>query len=241
MDTFLHSGGAGDVIYSLPTIKRLSNNAVLYIKPKNIYNTACNIYDVLKDLLLQQPYIDDVIFHSPDYPFFRHNSDIDITYNLDKFRLAKNLFSEHLIKHHLNAFNLSYNNWSKPWLKVDSKSIDAMNDYCVINVTTRYRNPKVNWRDVYKKIKDKYGDNIYFLGLPGEHGIFEGRICDKVQYVPTDNLLQVAQYMKGAKECFLNQSGILSIAHGLGKKVTFELEPTHINLVRLNTENENIL
>ena len=69
---------------------------------------------------------------------------------------------------------------------------------------------------------DKYARDAVFVGLPDEHAAFCREVGPVTQY-PTDDLLQVARVIAGAKLFVGNQSSPRAIAEGLKKPVVQEI------------------
>jgi len=66
MKTFTHTGNAGDIVYSIPTIQHLSEGegAIVIVKAAK-YVTGETQYSFVKDLLLQQDGIKEVVSYTP--------------------------------------------------------------------------------------------------------------------------------------------------------------------------------
>jgi len=214
-----HSGGLGDIIYSLPTVKALGGG-VLYLPEYSKYPPYPKCYDNLKRLLLKQPYITAVKRYI--------NQPID--YNLDLFRQQPLAGRRHLIKRHLDAFECCVDNWQDPWLNMPESKFNGS----IVHITPRWRdNSKVNWH----KIIDEIEGNVYCIGMVEE---FKAINHKKLQYLQTNNLFYLAEAISGAKAVYCNQNVSLAIAQGLGKTYFLEQKPGKTNCL-LYTDNENIL
>lgn len=220
-NVYVHSGDAGDILYSLPVIKS-TGGGVLFLTPKNNYpyplNTrwtrtggAANFMDNLRPLLEAQDYIWKVQY--------THGHPASTTHDLNKFRLPwKNRSSkdwESILKLHCDAFGVKWPE-DKPWLTVDDPIV-IPNRPIVVNLTQRYRSNERRW-DLFIR---EYADKIIFVGTPEEHELFNGLGAPDVSvpYYPTKDALELARVVAGAKVVVCNQSLVLAIAHGLCKNV----------------------
>lgn len=238
MRTFLHSGSLGDVIYSLPTIQVLGGGT-LYLKQRNQFSPYSLLYNELKALLIQQSCIRDIKLypdkHTPvGYPLFEYHPGIPIDFDLDIAR--KQLFRSkiHIVRRHLDAFNLQVS-WTKPWLTVNGAR-QIKGDYCLIHRTPRWRDgSRVDWKKVLNTIPGK----VYFIGYPAEWTAF----CEefgKVDWYPTEKILDMAILIRDCTALYGNQSVSTTIAQGLGKKYYLEKNPKSSNVL-MHTPNETLL
>lgn len=222
---FHHSGDAGDVIYSLPTIKAMGGG-VLWLSPENHYPFPSQTRVTANEswahnlctLLNVQPYLWRAQF-TPSYP---HSTD----YDLNEFRKhysgfprvrTQDMFKT-LFRLHQDEFGTNYPE-NQSWLTVDRCDYVEGRDI-VINRTARYHNNEfdLHW------LVEKYHHRMVFVGSQEEYDQFVLWACPvpKIPYHKTSNLLDVARIIAGAK-CFIgNQSCPLAIAHGLGKRVMVE-------------------
>lgn len=235
--TFRHGGKMGDVIFSLPTIKALGGG-ILYL-PEKTPDACNNLHSSLKDLLLQQDYIKDVREYPSGYPYLKLAPGIKIDYDLDKARNQPKKGLIHIVKRYMDEFGIVNPNWKEPWLQIDAV---RSRDYSVINYTGRHiKNDqtgavsKVDWERVVDSIKEP----IVFVGLEHEYEWF----CENVAIIPhlkTENILQVAEVIAGAKAVYCNQSMCLALAQAIGKTYYLDVKPGKSNCL-LYTEKENLL
>lgn len=235
--TFGHSGGLGDIVYSLPVIESICNSknerAILYIKRYNHYNNTCDNYESIKPLLGKIDYIEQVLPYSGDYPVCQWGEDIKLDFNLDNFRNSLNVFENHLIKCHFAGLHVAIpEDWNRPWLKhVFKPSTIAYN---LIHRTSRYHNIKTNW----KRVIGDSNENFIYVGLPTEYENFIALGIDrnKVVFKETTNLLDVMELVQGAEKVYCNQSVVLTLAQSIGKPIYLELAPNHEKTVMLGNE-----
>jgi len=219
----LHSGSCGDIIYSLPFIKEYvkDKQCTLFINNNTHYQNAKNgYYDLLKDLLLQQSYIENVVAienvppQTINYDYFYNaklEKQFNIDVNLNKFRIPSEYFSRHYSQLFFDVFNFPHNNqWESKWLTInDTKLIDQ--EYSIVCRSMRYRNSSIDIKKIIESMP-----NPYFVGLDDEYN-------DMKQYVDIKrfeitNLLQLSQLINHAEKVFSNATAAFAITVGLDHK-----------------------
>lgn len=218
--TFKHSGDLGDIIYSLPTVKALGGG-VLYLD-KNGGRGSLDIPTKLdstgirsvKDLLLLQPYIYDVLEWSGQR----------VDYDLDLFR--DHLDVGNLCDCHLAAFNLPVVLKEEKWLEVPGKSISGKS--VIFSRSCRYQSNHIFWEKICRTIDL---DKVFFVGHRKEHEIFEMAFSTKVDYVDTPTLLDAACLIDGVDEIYCNQNVIHAISQGLHKNIYLEVFRLYPNTI----------
>lgn len=228
--TFYHAGDIGDVIHSIPTIESLGGG-ILYLGKRCDLEHNCHPRDgisrsafaALRDLLLLQPCIKDVIY-SDTIP--------DVDYDLNWFRghwkgWFNNLYRRVWQRNgwtkpvslqwmHLAAWGIDYLDETKPWLTVDGAVSMTWKDV-IFHRTERSNNSLFPWG----KVREKYGDRAVFVGFEHEHEHFEQRF-GKVDYYPTDTLLDLARIIAGSRLMVCNTSAPHAIAEGMKKPILLE-------------------
>lgn len=227
--TFKHSGDLGDIIYSLPTIKRLGGG-ILYLditggRDEPACRAQCmdgktkfnqESFNFVKPLIEAQPYIKSVEIYKPN---------IFIDYNLNLFR---HKFSDpnarsktrNLLDLHLDAFNLDEWNPNEGWLEIKDPIYIARK-------TIVSRSPRMQsnypW---FQSNKFNFRDKAIFVGLPKEHEIFEYTFDIKIPYQRVSNSLELARIIAGCKAFVANSTFTLAVAIGLGNvPIVQEVEP----------------
>ncbi len=227
MSVFFHSGDLGDIIASLPAIRQLGGGELIIGQRR--WRPLVGIresmrgarYQAIEPLLKLVPYLSKVSYN--DNPKI-------VDYDLSKFRpLASVLLSasrlDRIVKitnksknladcqaRHLGIGNVDL----VPWIKVEPDA--ASNGKIAISRSARHHNPRFPWPWlVSKKSKE-----TIFIGLPDEHQQFE-REFGKIEYVPTQNLLQVARLIAGSDLFIGNQSCSCWIAMAMGHKLIQEV------------------
>lgn len=213
--SFYFSGDFGDMIYALPTIKRLSPRGCrLVLGPTETGTRKCREpfdkarYESIAPLLKLQPFIKEVSF-SKDAP--------EIDYDLNKFREYLSQpdfdFSKSIVDIFAQEFGQTSPPVSKPWLIVDRSSSPFP---VIISRSSRYHED-FPWKEVLKT----YQGSVGFVGSKSEHNDF----CNSygnVPYVNTPNLLDLARVISGCRFFIGNQSCPYAIAEALKKDTVQE-------------------
>ena len=218
--TFNHSGGIGDILFSLYFCRDL----ITSIKQEKFdFNIQTNVHDpnmkahshpfgdvrmsnagaeFLKPLLEVQPYINKVTIND-------NIPNAQPLINLDKFRELKINFAAGDIRnwyYNLSKQHLPREFW-KPVLFVEK--LDTFKNKIIFSHTERYQNISID----YNVLKD-FANNMIFFGTEQEHEIF-ARQYFNIEYYKCSNALEAAKLMMGAKGFISGQGGLYSIAECL--------------------------
>lgn len=230
MATFKHSGVFGDLLYSLPVMRRLGGgHFYLHLDrinwigqhyyghpPHNLHQGRMNQTDLeyMRDFMLAQDYVNG---------FDALPAGIDVTYDLDRFR---DIFVYHPANYiAIYAFTFGivdcYNLWMEPWLSVPEPKRVART---IFNRTERSLPTRLSakwqqWRD------EGIEQDAVFVGLDHEYELFRQRIGYDVPHYPTATMLELASVIAGAETYIGNQSQALALAQGLGVTYHAELRP----------------
>jgi hypothetical protein len=233
MKKFKHSGAAGDLIYSLALVKHFGGGE-FYLHLNQMNWIGQHYYGSLpapfhrdrlneQDFEFMHEFISSLAYITK---FEVLSSQIEITHNLDKFRP---FFVSHpgnyidIYSHALGITDLGLKTSIRntPWLEVPASP--TLPKYStIINRTARWLPPSpsplwTQWRD------QGLEQTAAFVGLPEEYQSFTQTMGYKIPYVPTKNMLELAQMINGA-DCYIgNQSQGLALAMGLGVKTKCEL------------------
>lgn len=230
--TFKHSGALGDIIYSLPTIKKLGGGILFLDTNGGSEDPYCQkqildkttkfnklLFDFMYPLLKNQNYIEDVLIWNKE----------KVDFNLNKFRSVYGIptrrsKTNNIVDLHLQAFDLDPIDENIGWLDCgDPIILDRKFVIC--------RSPRMQsnypW---FHNNKFFFRDNAVFVGLEKEHDLFEWTFEIKIPYVKTNDALTLCKIIKGCETFIANSTFSLSLAIGLGSvKVIQELatnEPT---------------
>lgn len=198
----LHSGDFGDIIFGLAVLRSLNRPIDLFLVDRPITKPIVRRKDALIPLLLAQPYIESVKVYEGE-PIDWNASDFRTMYERTS-NLVEAHLQHYLGQHHLSPVKVDS---GLPWLTVPPV---PSNGRVVINRTPRYHNYTFPWQ----KIRDHYGKVVLFVGSADEHAAFETDF-GPVDYIATDNLLEVAQIIAGSELFIGNQSCAFAIAEAL--------------------------
>ena len=218
----VHSGNAGDLIYSLSSLydycTKNDCKIVYYIKmdvPSSFTDETHPVgsvmmneamYNFIEPLLKAQPYIHEVIKLGKD-------ENVVVDYDLDLFRKEyKNLSAGNIQNWIANAYHEFRPNLSKQCIFLPE---NIGNNYIIVNRTTRYNNFFIDYT-----VLEKY-DNVYFVGTEKEFKRFSIH-NDKIQHLKVNNALEMAIAINGCKLFIGGQSLAFSIAEQLKVKRVLE-------------------
>lgn len=219
---FHHSGDAGDVIYAAASMKALGGG-ILFLSPDNRYpyskptrwqQGGAPIWWVtnLNTLLEHQPYVWRALY--------THGLPYSVDFDLNSFRQWYERPNPHVITNiyrlHQMACGIEISD-TEPWLTVDGPR-EIPDRPIVVNRTVRFHNAQFPWRTLV----NKYGKRMAFIGDFQEAALFQQEFGFTPRHIKTENLLEAARVIAGAKVFIGNQSCPLAIAHGLGKRVIVE-------------------
>lgn len=230
--TFYLSAGLGDCIYSLPTVREMGGGTF-------IYGGSYKGYEAIKPLLEEQFCITKCV----------HSSQVSLPQgfiNLDWFRNSPDFGKRHFVQLFREQFNLPPYDFIKNsgWLE-DIRTVKAsFYPYAIVNVTPRYRDKVFKrlggWDREIKKLYKMGVDKMFFMGFIEDYEELKSYTNSPIDYFPTNNLLEAAQMIKGAKYFSGNQSVLLAIREGLGLPYRLEWSPNHTDTCQFN-DNETII
>ncbi|MGD0868987.1 MAG: hypothetical protein ABSB88_05505 [Bryobacteraceae bacterium] len=204
----IHSGNAGDVIYSLPAVRALGIRHLIlnvYRDPKPFRELTEQNARALAPLLLEQDYLDRVTLVTAGVPLESVDPGcIDVDYVLDRFR-NEDIGRAHLMHAHAKAMHAEIDA-NAPFLRVPVETPEVSE--VVLALTPRYRDlTDESLRDLML-----YFDDILILAIPDEWrsvaGI-PGRVRRCADFLEMARLIQQAGV-------FIGNPGLASaIAEGL--------------------------
>lgn len=215
--SFVHSGNAGDIIYSLPAVYELSGTgkANLYLQlnqpatydhfhPLGNVMLTQKMADMLSPLLLYQSKIKGCLIYQ--------NEQID--YDLDRFRDYNFILDRGSISRwyfHMYGINAPLH---KPWLIAPKDEL--YKNYIVVCRSHRYRAPLID----YSFLRE-YAD-ILFLGVREEFDDMK-KMIPHIKWKKVNDFLEMAIIINSAKLFIGNQSFPFSVAEGLKVKRLLEI------------------
>ena len=197
-------GDLGDVIFLCPCMKLIAEQSgspvILYcrdgLRPWDPFTAKIPI---LAPLLESQDYIEAIL------PWNGETVDYDTCFWRDMG------YPYGVTLGDLQAQWLRINpDFSHPWLKISKETPLETIDKIVINRSARYHNPFFPW----KELVTTFAREMLFIGLRSEHEAFEKEF-GRVEYLPTETLLEAAQAIAGSELFIGNQSSCGAIAEGL--------------------------
>jgi len=197
---FGHSGDLGDIVFALALIKAVGGGYVwLFDRP--FTKVISSRFHLIEPLLMSQPYVLAAAMGNAR----------GVQYDLSQFRShyhpERTLLASQSI-YAAKAYGLPVQRGAEPWLT--AKKSKTTKGRVVIARSPRYHNSQFPW----KRLLSHYGDACVFIGLPEEHKAFEASF-GAVEYLKTENMLEVAEAIAGSDLFIGNQSSPNSIAEGL--------------------------
>ncbi|MDI9355905.1 MAG: hypothetical protein QM536_02625 [Chitinophagaceae bacterium] len=206
---FKHSGNSGDITYSLPIIKSISQGVPacvhLHLYQPGIYESehplgnvmlTKEIFDMLTPLLKSQKYIDELVVYDGK----------KIDFDLDIMRNSPILLDRGCITGwYSHVFNI-FPDLTEPWLEITPNK--AYKKYIVITRSQRYNNPSIN----YSFLRDY--PNVLFMGVLKEYEIMKKSIPN-IEYKSVKDFLEMAQIIAGSKFFIGNQTFAFSLAEAM--------------------------
>ncbi len=201
---FAHSGDLGDIIAALPSVRQAGGgDFIITDAPPNTVREGMRgkRYEFIAPLLRAQPYMKEVGFEG------RPNR--DITHDFRQFRSHCLDPAECLSRWQARCVGISDLNL-EPWLTIEtsSRAIGRV----VVTRSLRYRNANFSW----KKVAEKFGERIVFIGLDEEYHQFQTEAETVAERFYVDDALEMASIIRGADLIVCNQSFPYWLAAGMG-------------------------
>lgn len=201
---FSHCGGLGDILFSLYFCREFARYFRVKSFGYHIFTTSERRYGMclktarfIEPLLVSQDFISHVSVGELSETHF-----ID----LDDFRKLKiNFMSGDIRRWYYNLSGIHFQaDFSEPVIVADKDS--ELDGKLLINLTSRNVNAHIDMNYLAP-----FQDHLVFIGTEQEHCDFVKNFFE-LPYQPCKDMLQMAQYMAGAKGFIGNQSGIYSLA-----------------------------
>lgn len=225
------SGGCGDATYAIPILRELGVTT-LYLKLNYYFAPYGSLYSTMKSLMEHEGF--ETLPTNGGYDAMKYEPGLKFDYDIDSFRKQPGRGRIWIPTNMRRHFGLPAKKY-EPWLSLPVSD----GDYTVIHLTDRWRtNSKVDWKKILFDLKDA-GEKILFTGFQHEWLDFCTRYGN-VEWCPTDDVLDMAKMIAGAKQVYCNQSVALTLAQGSGKKYFLERNPGKTNCLT-GGSNENLL
>jgi hypothetical protein len=211
--TFHSSLPLGDLIYAMAGIREVCRKykakAIIYIGINREWNMAEGIhrkggititekdFEMLRPLLMSQPYIEDVIRHT----------DESVTVHLDDVMRHQwlNIPYGYIPRWWFYLYPDMACDLSKPWLELD----DQMGEMILINRSARYHNPNIDY-----SFLEEYRHKLLFVGLDDEWKSF----CKSfvaIRHYKVQDFLELAIAINSCQLFIGNQSFCFALAEAL--------------------------
>ena len=234
MVKIIHSGNAGDLIYSLPAMRKAAEikceKVHLYLRinvqgqyggmnhPLGNVQMSQHMAEMLVPLLMATDFIGNCeITEEPQ----------DVDYNFDLFRKIHN-YTGHISQWYFHVYPELTCDLSIP-VEFDFTHYPALPKNAefdiVLNRTSRYHNPTFDY-----SILKPYQDRITFIGLQQEFKIISAKLPD-IKHCHIYDFLQMAQVIKGCNLFIGNQSMAFAIAEQMKHPRILEICPTAHNVI----------
>lgn len=220
MISIMHSGNAGDLIYSLPAMRQAHRNSgedveviICINQPGDLppdhpsqhngkpVQLSAKIAEMLTPLLMSLDFVRSVkITDDPKTP---------CDYDFNKFRQIGLIYAGHISRWYFYAFPELTCDLSEPIYIPPSKEYPI-----ILNRSARYHggatSPKQSPSFDYLFLKP-WSDQMGFVGLESEFNVIRKKLPG-MTYVPVDNFLQMASIIRGAELFIGNQSMAFALA-----------------------------
>ncbi len=202
MSTYVHSGDAGDLIHSLPTIRALGGGT-LFLARAEFTRVKCDqaMVDNIKPLLLATGYVKDVKLHHGQA----------CKYDLDSWRYQASLYQNPFMplqERYARSFGFGPEILTEPWLPKE-KVFNCPS--VILSRTLRRHNPRFPW----PKIVERYAGKSAFIGFSDEYDDLLRGMENEIPFIPCPNIHYAAKYIGNAKLFIGNQGALEAIAEGL--------------------------
>lgn len=220
-------GGVGDIIYAVPILKKLDVNT-LYIK-ESFYPDGSSMYSILKSLMELQGF--KVLPTSGRFPHYEYEPGLQFDYDLDACKKNPHMRGVlHIMESYLNFYKVPFSGATMfdPWLNVPNRDWSEVlsTNYTTWMITQRWRDWTTHkWKQTWQEVSGRK----YFIGFADDLEWFKKQVDDDVQWIKTDDVLQVAEIMKHANAHYCNQNFSLPIAAGIGMEHFVEFKPRKTN------------
>lgn len=214
---------AGDLIYSLLFCQILGTKEIFfgtndsvspYVNEDGIRGVPgkCSqkIIDFISPLIL---------FQTPHFSKIEKYDSQEYSFDYGEFHAYNPpVMGTNLTEWHANKFGINWMELSFPWLSAGKN--DSLFGKVAINKTTRYT---IRNHPVYKQVLDANKGDCIFVGSSQDHLSFEEEYAIKIDYLQTDNSLEMANAINSCRFFLGNSSFCAAVAIGLGKRSFIEL------------------
>lgn len=249
----IHGGKLGDIIYALPACRALGiNHLILSTCEKSedpLRAFPRQAAQQLLPLLLHQKYLGRVSITAAPFPLEEaENSWPGVDYNFDRFRIVpRHRIGEsflgivprylklrledvpaHLVEHFASTVGVRVD-LSEPWLTAPKSPLTQ--NKVVISITHNWR----SYSERYWELLLEGLDNLVFVGHESE---FKKAKVERARFIPTENHLELAALIHGARLFLGTISFPYAIAEGLKVPRLVELCFRNLNAFPVGAQGE---
>lgn len=234
--TAITSGGAGDILISIPVMRGLGIGT-LYIKESYYPQGYGSMFSALKELMEYQGFI---ILPTRDdgLGFDRFDPAIRYDVNMDAWRGIRGRGRDYIGISMAMWFRCALrHDWKKPWLRLDDRQTDLTGtDYTLWSLTPRWRQSDYDWKKGYASVP---GDK-YFVGFESDWEAFCALVGEDVPWCKTIDFMATARLIRDCRALYCNQGVCVAIAQSIFKEYHCAFKSSKTN-VRLYTNIEYAL
>ena len=229
MIKIIHSGNAGDLIYSLPAMRKAAEikgeKVHLYLRI-NVPGQYAGMNHPLGNVQMNQT-IAEMLTPLLMATDFIGNCEIteqaeQVDYNFDLFRKIHN-YTGHISQWYFHVYPELTCDLSIP-VDFNLSPGDVAFDI-VLNRTSRYHNPTFDY-----SILKPFQERITFVGLPLEFKVISAKLPN-IKHYEVDNFYELAQVIQGSQLFIGNQSMAFAIAEQMKHPRILEICPTAHNVI----------
>lgn len=229
MVKIIHSGNAGDLIYSLPAMRKAAEikgekvHLYLHINVPAKYGSLSHpmgnvqmnrkMAEMLIPLLMSTDFIGECEITEEAQ---------QVDYNFDLFRKFHN-YTGHISQWYFHIYPELTCDLSQPIAFALQPSPEAFD--IVLNRTARYHNPTFDYTALRQ-----YQDRITFVGLPEEYRVISAKLPN-IKHYPVNDFYELAQVISGCNLFIGNQSMAYAIAEQMKHPRVVEICPTAHNVI----------
>jgi hypothetical protein len=218
------SGGAGDVVFSVPIMKALGITT-LYIKESYYPEGYGSMYSALKELIELQGFeVLPTKDEGKGFDCFEPGIKFDI--NMDTWRNCRMRGKWHIAQSMMAHWGIMNRNWKTPWLKIDNEPTELTGtDYSLWFLSPRWRDRSMfDWARCFTSVPGQK----YFIGFKSDHEAF-CREVGEIEYLHSDNFMRTARLIRDSRTVYCNQGPWLAICQGIGHDYHCLLKPGKTN------------
>lgn len=233
--TAITSGGAGDIIISVPVMQKIGITTLL-VKESFYPPGYGSMYSAMKDLIELQG-IAVLPTKDEGKGFDQFEAGVRFDVSMDAWRGMPGRGIDFIGSSMAWWFKSGHIDFRRPWLTVDDiPTYWTGLEYTLWFLSPRWRQSDCDWRKIFASVE---GLKL-FVGFREDCQEFASLVGQEVEFVHSDNFLYTARLVRDATAVYCNQSAVLALSMGLGKDYYCAFKKGKTNC-RLYTKNEHPL